>query len=307
MFVAPSSGEAASSRPSNGLTGYRVAWPALGESILEPFTLDPAPAADVTVRLATSIISTGTERARYLGLLNARVSFPHYPGYAASGVVVGVGPNVESIAVNDRVALLGVAHQSIARLQRLGVYPIPSAVALEDAAILQLGIIASNAVRRAALAHDEPYAVFGAGIIGALAQRIAGTRVSGPCTVVAATDAKAGVALAGGAERFLTVERDLTTIQNLGVPVVIDATGLKVHGAGEWLVEKHGTRTRRSWRKLHRGVDADTGQGVAAVRRLSARLSSELATMLSSCSSSALAPGGSTSRAVICPLSVSKK
>lgn len=225
MFVAPSSGEAASSRPSNGLTGYRVAWPALGESILEPFTLDPAPAADVTVRLATSIISTGTERARYLGLLNARVSFPHYPGYAASGVVVGVGPNVESIAVNDRVALLGVAHQSIARLQRLGVYPIPSAVALEDAAILQLGIIASNAVRRAALAHDEPYAVFGAGIIGALAQRIAGTRVSGPCTVVAATDAKAGVALAGGAERFLTVERDLTTIQNLGVPVVIDATG----------------------------------------------------------------------------------
>ena len=35
-------------------------------------------------------------------------------------------------------------------------------------------------------------------------------------------------------------------------------------GPGEWLVEKHATRTRRSWRKLHIGVDADTGQIIAA-------------------------------------------
>jgi hypothetical protein len=39
---------------------------------------------------------------------------------------------------------------------------------------------------------------------------------------------------------------------------------LKLSGAGEWLVEKHGTSRRRSWRKLHIGVDADTGQIVAA-------------------------------------------
>jgi hypothetical protein len=34
------------------------------------------------------------------------------------------------------------------------------------------------------------------------------------------------------------------------VQVVIDATGLKVYGAGEWLVEQHGPRGRRAWRKL---------------------------------------------------------
>ena len=45
----------------------------------------------------------------------------------------------------------------------------------------------------------------------------------------------------------------------------MDSTGLKLCGAGEWLIEKHGTRTRRSWRKLHLGMDADTGQIVAAV------------------------------------------
>jgi hypothetical protein len=29
--------------------------------------------------------------------------------------------------------------------------------------------------------------------------------------------------------------------------VVIDSTGLKVYGAGEWLADKHGQRTRRQW------------------------------------------------------------
>ena len=47
--------------------------------------------------------------------------------------------------------------------------------------------------------------------------------------------------------------------------LLVDSTGLKLCGAGEWLIEKHGTRRRRSWRKLHLGVDADTGQIVAAV------------------------------------------
>ncbi len=47
--------------------------------------------------------------------------------------------------------------------------------------------------------------------------------------------------------------------------LVVDSTGLKLCGAGEWLVEKHGAKVRRSWRKLHIGLDADTGQIVAAV------------------------------------------
>src|SRR2546423_1370055 len=48
------------------------------------------------------------------------------------------------------------------------------------------------------------------------------------------------------------------------VHLLVDSTGLKLCGAGEWLVEKHGARTRRSWRKLHIGVDAGSGQIMAA-------------------------------------------
>jgi hypothetical protein len=45
--------------------------------------------------------------------------------------------------------------------------------------------------------------------------------------------------------------------------LLIDSTGLKLFGQGEWN-EKHG-RTRRSWRKLHIAVDGDTGEIVACV------------------------------------------
>ena len=48
------------------------------------------------------------------------------------------------------------------------------------------------------------------------------------------------------------------------IHLLVDSTGLKLCGAGEWPIEKHGTKTRRSWRKLHIGMDAGTGQIVAA-------------------------------------------
>jgi hypothetical protein len=46
--------------------------------------------------------------------------------------------------------------------------------------------------------------------------------------------------------------------------VVVDATGVKVYGEGEWKVRCHGWSKRRTWRKLHVGIDAATGEIVAA-------------------------------------------
>ena len=46
--------------------------------------------------------------------------------------------------------------------------------------------------------------------------------------------------------------------------LLVDSAGLKLCGPGEWLIEKHGTRKRRSWRKLHVGIDAQSGRIVAA-------------------------------------------
>ncbi len=46
--------------------------------------------------------------------------------------------------------------------------------------------------------------------------------------------------------------------------ITIDSAGLKVFGEGEWKVEKHGAEKRRTWRKLHLAVDADTHETVSA-------------------------------------------
>src|ERR687897_1247849 len=64
-----------------------------------------------------------------------------------------------------------------------------------------------------------------------------------------------GLALAGS----------LAQAQRTGpVHVVIDSTGLKVYGAGEWLAEQHGERGKRMWRKLHLAVDPDSGEILAS-------------------------------------------
>lgn len=49
------------------------------------------------------------------------------------------------------------------------------------------------------------------------------------------------------------------------VHVLIDSTGLQVYGAGQWLEEKHGVKSRRGWRKLHLALDADSGDIIAHV------------------------------------------
>ena len=38
------------------------------------------------------------------------------------------------------------------------------------------------------------------------------------------------------------------------VHLLVDGTGLRLCGPGEWLTEKHGTERRRSWRKLVWGL-----------------------------------------------------
>jgi IS5 family transposase len=46
--------------------------------------------------------------------------------------------------------------------------------------------------------------------------------------------------------------------------LVVDSTGVKVYGEGEWKVRQHGYSKRRTWRKLHLAADEATGEIVAA-------------------------------------------
>jgi Transposase DDE domain len=64
--------------------------------------------------------------------------------------------------------------------------------------------------------------------------------------------------------RAETLEMPRPVSRGEPVHLLVDSTGLRLCGPGEWLAEKHGTRRRRSWRKLHIEVDAETGQILAS-------------------------------------------
>jgi hypothetical protein len=88
-----------------------------------------------------------------------------------------------------------------------------------------LGAIASYAVRRAQIGFGQPFAVVGAGIIGALTQRLAIAAGAGPCTVIASSHSKEQRVAGVGIDRFLAVADGQDAVDAVGAPVVIEATG----------------------------------------------------------------------------------
>ena len=55
----------------------------------------------------------------------------------------------------------------------------------------------------------------------------------------------------------ITVE-EIKVARGQNINIAIDSTGVKVFGEGEWKVKIHGTSQKRTWRKLHLGVDTDS-------------------------------------------------
>ncbi|MGD9127605.1 MAG: IS5 family transposase [Planctomycetia bacterium] len=60
----------------------------------------------------------------------------------------------------------------------------------------------------------------------------------------------------------MNVSLDLEKHQG-SIDIVVDSTGLKVYGEGEWKTRIHGRQKHRTWRKLHLAVDPETQEIVA--------------------------------------------
>ena len=56
----------------------------------------------------------------------------------------------------------------------------------------------------------------------------------------------------------LDIPSSTSSPSDKGIVVVVDSTGLKIFGAGEWSETKHGLSRRRQWRKLHLSINAKT-------------------------------------------------
>ena len=202
----------------------RVTWLRPEVADLETVNIVRPKAGQVLLRTHASLISPGTERAFLLGLPNTDSIFPSVAGYSAAGVVEEVGRGVSNLKPGDRAAGVSlhasrwvVDHQKLVR--------IPDGVSDEDAAFIELGVIAMQGVRRAEIRPGERVVVLGQGLIGQLAIQIARWAGAAPIIAVARTPALAEIALASGADETVALENDPGAPARLQADVVIEATG----------------------------------------------------------------------------------
>ena len=204
--------------------GTAVVWTDAGRAELVRTEVALAGPGEITVSVHASAVSPGTERAQYLHLPNAEIDYPHTPGYSAAGVVVEVGEGVTGLELGDRVAVRGLSHASVGTVQASQAFRVPAAVELRDAALVELGVIGGQGVRHARLERGASVCVLGAGLVGALAQRLAAACGAGDVTVVARTRRREQTARAGGAAAFVLAD-DADALEAIAAPVVIEATG----------------------------------------------------------------------------------
>jgi len=161
---------------------------------------------DILILVRNSLISTGTETAGYdsgsmfsRGMRNpsaiksvvSAVSEQGYyatykkikakkkelvvRGYSGAGIVAGVGKNVQSFSVGDRVAYAGAPHAERVVVNENLVARIPEGVDFSEAAFGALGCIAMHGVRLGEPSLGETCAVLGLGLVGLLVAQLART------------------------------------------------------------------------------------------------------------------------------------
>jgi len=190
----------------------------------------------VRVRVEQSLISPGTELTAYSGRFNPDshwgdyVRYPFYPGYSSAGRIVEIGEGIDKALTGSRVFTMW-PHASGHILPANAAFPIPDAVALEQANWCALAGVAYVAICRASPAPGESLAIIGAGPVGQMVVRWAAISGAGRILVVDPVPNRLNLAKAGGASHVIpvTVESALPNLldANSGKrpPVVIDATG----------------------------------------------------------------------------------
>ena len=128
-----------------------------------------------TVSAITSHLSNRSDQSQRLVAL----------GYSCAGTVIGVGPDVTTISVGDRVACAGASratHSEIVVIPKNLITHIPPGLDTRNASSVAVGAIALQAVRQADLRLGESAAVIGLGLIGLMTVqllKVAGIRVIG--------------------------------------------------------------------------------------------------------------------------------
>lgn len=195
---------------------------------------------EVSVCLEYSAISSGTEKANFIGLRNGttvsedeEAVFPRTVGYSASGIVSAVGEGVNDILVGDRVVVFWGKHRKNITVKRSKVIKIPDGVSMEEASMALISTFPLGAIRKTHLEIGESALVMGLGILGIFA--VQELRAAGAYPVIAVDPVKErrDIALKLGADHALDpTEADfcqkVKELSGGGVNVCIEVTGLGI-------------------------------------------------------------------------------
>ena len=195
---------------------------------------------EVTVELAYSAISLGTEKANFIGARNGTnlseddaPVFPRRVGYSSAGVVTAVGEGVTSVKVGDRVVAVWSTHKKHQTIKCERAIKIPDALSFEEAAFSYISIFPLAAIRKTHLEIGESALVMGLGVLGIFA--VQQLRAAGAYPVIAADPIPerremarrlgADFVLDPTAEGFVD---EVVKISGGGVNVCIEVTGLGI-------------------------------------------------------------------------------
>ena len=178
-----------------------------GQLMVQDVPAPATPERGALVRVAASLISSGTEMAAASGggsLIRKALEQPQLirraidlalreglrftagqvreiaetwlpTGYSAAGVVVEAGRGVSTLRAGDRVACAGAGYANHAEYDAVPLNllaPIPEGVTFRQAAFTTLGAIALQGVRRAEVTLGETVVVVGLGLIGQITAQI---------------------------------------------------------------------------------------------------------------------------------------
>lgn len=195
---------------------------------------------EVTVQLEYSAISSGTEKANYIGLRNGvyvaedeEPVFPRTVGYSSAGIVTETGSAVNDIKIGDRVAVYWGAHKKQITVNRKNVIRIPDEVSTKEASMALISTFPLAAIRKTRLEIGESAMVMGLGILGVFAVQELRAAGAYPIIAVDPVRERREFALRLGADyAFDPTEKDFVQkVQEAsdgGVKVCIEVTGLGV-------------------------------------------------------------------------------
>lgn len=217
---------------------------------MQNFFLRGAGAHQVLVKVLVSAMSPGTETAVLMGLPNAVRPMPFSPGYSGYGIVISTGRG--SRIKKGQLVAGQLGHASLAVVDEANLVVCEPSDDAQQMAMIELGCIVQQGVRKARIKIGEHVVVIGAGLLGQLSVIYADLAGAGNITVLTRSDRKrASIAAALPPHEYRVIGSGSDYTETLDADVALECVG-----TGEAL-STASRNVRRSGRVVNLGSTRD--------------------------------------------------